>query len=249
MSWFFRKQPECPVPNETRQWIDSKLTWLTEQFGTRHLLVHETVLPTATFFPEPVQPDLASLHRLTLQLCELMGVPPLKIELQTYDPKKPMGETDSAAGLPVVPDDLSGTFDIWLDESYLSDPIAVTAELARELGYIVLVRHGAVDRHAEGLEPLLDLWTLFRGLGVLAANTALQNSAWSDGHWAYWKIRRTSSLSLNVWGYALALYALARKTPKPEWVCHLRPDVQKAFDQSLRYIEESGDCDFRLALP
>jgi hypothetical protein len=48
-SWL---RPRCPVDPVTREWIDRRWKWLTDEFGADLMVDAMTVLPTAEFFPD-----------------------------------------------------------------------------------------------------------------------------------------------------------------------------------------------------
>jgi len=53
---------------------------------------------------------------------------------------------------------------------------------------------------------------------------------------------RRGYLSMNMYGYALAIYLLLRDDPSKEALSHMRPDVRVACKQGLKYIRSTGDC-------
>ena len=47
--WF---RPNCPVSVEEKAWIESRMSWLCEQFGRERAVQCPVILPTAEFFPD-----------------------------------------------------------------------------------------------------------------------------------------------------------------------------------------------------
>jgi hypothetical protein len=86
--------------------------------------------------------------------------------------------------------------------------------------------------------------TVFMGLGIFPANTVVHSSNWTDGQWSGWTVGKRGYLSMDMYGYAMSLYTLARRDPYPQWAVHLRPDVRVALKRGVRYIETTQDCKF-----
>ena len=81
------------------------------------------------------------------------------------------------------------------------------------------------------LDSTAELLSMLVGYGVVCANTA--------------QSRRT--LPARVWGYALALFAHARRETGADWSTYLHPDPQVHFQTGLRYLRRGGESLFELA--
>jgi hypothetical protein len=110
----------------------------------------------------------------------------------------------------------------------------VAALLKRVCGYMRIERK----------QPLTDLLTVFLGMGIFTANATIRDRTWTYGQMTGWSIGRQGYMSQRMYGYALALFALARGEEKPAWAGHLRLDVRSAFNKGLRYVRETGDTQF-----
>ena len=98
----------------------------------------------------------------------------------------------------------------------LSDPFSVVATLAHEIGHVILLGQGRVGPDDFDHEELTDLLTVFLGLGIFPANSISMESNWNSGQMSGWSVGRQGYLTINMYGYALALFALARENPEPE---------------------------------
>ena len=58
----------------------------------------------------------------------------------------------------------------------MKDPVALVATLAHELGHVILLRPGLVDRDDPDMEQLNDLLMVFLGFGIFTANSAFRFS-------------------------------------------------------------------------
>jgi hypothetical protein len=129
-------------------------------------------------------------------------------------------------------------FQICIEANNLDTPAHLVATLAHELGHVHLLGHSRLTAEEDDHEPLTDLLTVFLGLGVFTANAALKENYWQDGRFSGWSIARQGYLSMNMFGYALALFAKARGDDDPAWASELRLDVRAAFRQSKRLLAE-----------
>jgi hypothetical protein len=89
---------------------------------------------------------------------------------------------------------------------------------------------------AEDIEFLADLAAVSFGMGVILANAALYEFKQHSGATKSWKMTRHAYLTLDMLGYALALFARSRNEEYPAWETDLRPDVRSAFSAARRYL-------------
>ncbi|HEX5322864.1 MAG TPA: hypothetical protein VFW40_03700 [Capsulimonadaceae bacterium] len=129
-----------------------------------------------------------------------------------------------------------GRIVIAVEQKQLADPLTLVAALAREIGRSIVFERHLVQADSAEVEPLGDLMTVFRGLGVFTANTAFDFTQYAGGGRQGWSVRRRGSLSEETLGYALAYYARLRGEANPRWVRHLKPNVAQFFKQSTRYL-------------
>ena len=78
--------------------------------------------------------------------------------------------------------------------------------------------------------------TVFFGLGVFTANSVIREKYWHRGEVAGWSIGRQGYLTMPMYGYALAKYALDRADDGAKWSKLLRLDVRSPFTKSIRYL-------------
>ena len=236
--------PRCPVDEPAKRWIEKRFSWLTDELGMDRLLTGRTVLPTKEFLPLTYKCTERGLHDLMCRVASFMDVDPSKLTLGFYEDGTPQfeGATNSrTAGLYAK---AGKKFNILLEVNSLDDPAAVIATLSHEIGHVVLLGQGRVTPADTDHEQLTDLLVVFMGLGIFAANTAVYESNWRDGQWSGWSVGRRGYLSMDMYGYAMSLYTLARNDPTPPWVAHLRPDMRAALRRGVRYIESTQDCDY-----
>jgi hypothetical protein len=117
----------------------------------------------------------------------------------------------------------------------------------------MLAHYAALDRLLhEGLcrgdEPDLgwqaDLACVFLGMGIFGANSAIKQRSSGDGIWTWWQIRARHQLPARVFGYAMALAAVARGERQARWVSRLGDDAMDTFQRGLRFLQRRGECIF-----
>ncbi len=125
---------------------------------------------------------------------------------------------------------------ISINEAQLKDPLALVATLAHELGHILLLRPGLVDRTDPDMEPLNDLLTIFLGFGIFTANSAFRFEQHTDYRSQGWSTRRLGCLSEEQLGYALARFAFERGENKPAWVSFLSTNIAAYLKRSAAWL-------------
>lgn len=148
-------------------------------------------------------------------------------------------KTSGAAGL--YHHDPTARPHISIDESQLKDPMALVATLAHELGHIILLRPGHVDRKDSDMEPLNDLLTIFLGFGIFTANSAFRFEQHSDNTSQGWSASRSGYLSEQQLGYALARFAYERGEPKPAWASFLSTNIASYRKRSATWLVKNHE--------
>jgi hypothetical protein len=115
--------------------------------------------------------------------------------------------------------------------------MCLVATVAHELGHVRLLGEGRVHGGYEDHEPMTDLLTVFFGLGVFTANSAFRIDASSQG----WRAQTRGYLNEEMFGYALALFALMRGERNPSWSRYLEGSVSTFFKNGQKYLEKTGD--------
>ena len=236
--------PKLPVNQEERLWVDDGFARLEAMLGRTRLLEAKVVLPDAKHFPDAFDGNEASVEMLVHRICEYMQVDRTRIKLEIFpDEAEELREnslwsiqTNRPAGIyfgheSVMEED--GRVVIALKSSVLKDPTMLVATIAHELGHLILIGDGHLDRSTPDHEPMTDLLTVFLGLGIFSANSAARFQHHDHGGgWHSWSMRRLGYLPQGVYGYALAKFAAERGEIKPEWTQHLsneRPCIFQAL--------------------
>ncbi len=243
MLGWLRSKPTCPIGTEEKEWIENHFSWLIDEFDISRLRNGTLVLPTTEFFPASYQGTEEEIAELMHCVARHMDLDPSALTLNFYEENHPKFTGmygDGSAGLDSVP---NGPFGVWLDVAILEDPIAVVAALAHEIGGVILLGQRRISTEEEDQDYLADLLTVYLGMGIFPANAVVHENYWQVGYTSGWSIGRRGYITMEMFGYTFALYALARDETTPDWLSHLRPDVRDACKKGIRYVQETGDCD------
>lgn len=243
LDWL-RSKPKCPVDDPTKNWIEARFSWLTEELGLERLQTGRTVIPSEEFLPLTYECTEDGIHDLMCRVASYMDVDPTTLNLGFYEDGSPQYEgvvNSRTAGLYTKTDE---KFDIWLEVYSLEDAASVIGTLSHEIGHVILLGQNRISTDEPDHEELTDLLTVFMGLGIFPANSVVHESNWRDGQWSGWSVGKRGYLSMDMFGYAMSLYTLARDDPFPQWAVHLRPDVRAALKRGVRYIKSTQDCTF-----
>lgn len=245
--WF---KPTCPVDPRAKRWIEERLDWLTDQFGLDVFTRRAVILPLEEFFPDPYNGGYDSVRTLLDRVCGYMDADPGNVELEIMDDREQLGLVNSdghflpqAAGLY---DEQEDKIVIHVAHSELHNPMAIVGTLAHELAHLRLLGEQRVDPEIFDNELLTDLTVVFHGMGIFLANSP---RIWRAGitTWPDTGERRSEYMTQPMLAYALAHTAWFRNDSKPAWMRALRPDARAPFKQSLRYLFETRNSQFRPA--
>ena len=247
LGWLF--EPKLPVSPEEREWVDSSLDWLLETFGEERFQQVTVVLPTPEFFPQEWDGTPACARIALKQVCRYMRVDPERIELRFFEEGLP---AEVRRALPLWEERTSGAAGLYqegrkqkviisINREQLREPESLIATLAHELGHVLLLADGKISPTAADMEPMTDLITVFLGMGIFTANSAIQYRTFTDVQESGWSISRQGYLSEELWAYALARFTRMQGEPRPGWIKHLTVNVRAYMKESLRYLDRGED--------
>jgi hypothetical protein len=227
----------------TRQWIDQRWKWLSDQFGSDIMIKSQTILPTHEFFPDHYDRSDESARKLIERVCGYMGVAPSLLDLQFYsNPQRPLLVNED--GHPIG--DAAGTyhegdshFVIRIERRQLSEPMTLVGTVAHELAHVRLLGEKRIDRQVFDNELLTDLTVVFHGMGIFLANCPRfwrsQMTTWPDSD-----VPKPQYMTTPMYAYALALRCWLREEPLPPWRKHLAHSVRAEFKQAMRFLQHSN---------
>jgi hypothetical protein len=244
----FWSTPTCPVEEEDKLWIEESMQWLLEEFGRDTFRDVTVVLPTDEFFPDEYFGEEEDVEALVERVCGYMEVERGRLEIEIYEDEH--GEIqrslcfaeDSSEGASGHYHKRRDKFVISLASSQLSDPMSLVATVAHEVGHVRLLGEARIHGGYEDHEPLTDLLTVFFGLGLFTANTAFRFTQWRDSSFEGWKAERKGYLTEEMFGYALALFALMRGERSPAWGQFLEGSVKTYFKNAFKYLDKTGEA-------
>jgi hypothetical protein len=244
---FGLSKPKLPIDDSQRLWVDASFLKLSGLLGPKRMLEAHVMLPTPEHFPDPYDRSEAALEAIFRRVAYAMQVEPDSIELSlfidTSETTKSLapyasGNTNGAGGL--YSHNPEEKTQILVNSSQLTNPVALVATLAHELGHVILLRPGLVDRQADDMEPLNDLLTVFLGFGVFSANASFQFHQYTNNETQGWSVRRLGYLSEELFGYSLARFAFERGEENPQWASYLATNISAYFKRSLAWLRKNG---------
>jgi len=230
-------RPACPLTTAEKVWVESRMTWLSNKLGIERLTSARLVEPSEEFFPDAYAAQDEDAIRIFASLRQHMQIDEHRVTFELHDrisEEDPLGLY--VPGTPAR---------ILVRRSQLADPESLVATIGHELAHEVLLGGGHLQDNNEDLERLTDLLTVYLGLGIFNANSALREQTMREGRFSWWSIHKQGYLPMRMYGYALALFAWARGETQPAWSQHLRLDVREPLRKGLRYLVKTNDSTFR----
>jgi hypothetical protein len=201
------------------------------------------MLPTAEHFPDQYNRSEASLDRMFRRIAVRMNVDPAEVEVTLFATESdltnslvPFHSSKGLGAAGLYHHDPSSKQQISIDESQMKDPMTLVAVIAHELGHVILLRPGLVDRDEADMEPLNDLLTVFLGFGIFTANSAFRFEQHQDERVQGWSARRLGYLTEEQFGYALARFAYERRDAKHKWDSFLATNIRSFMRRSVAWL-------------
>jgi hypothetical protein len=239
------------VQERERTWIEESIAWLRGEFGVAPLNV-PVILPTSEYFPPPFTGSDGDVRAVVRSVARYMGVQ-ADIDVQISD------ELDHAESLLRLFPGGTGTFRssgaagayadgdaddppvVTIDRSSVGEPARLLAVIAHELGHVRLFgERRMIDR--QDREPLTDLATVYLGMGIFTANAAFnfgRVSGYGIEPVGGWQSRRLGYMTEQMFGYALARYAVYRGELDPAWGRYLDTNPRAYMKQGIRYLRHA----------
>lgn len=243
--WF---KPQCPVDAAAKDWIESRLIWLSKEFGRDVFVRRAVILPTNEFFPDPIDGTEDSIRNLLDQVCAYMDVNPNRVDMRLYTNKDPLGLVNDSGK--AVATQAAGLYQgdgrrtlIQLDTNGLFDLPGLVGTMAHELSHLRLMGERRVTGREFDNELLTDLTALFHGFGIFLGNLP-RNWDGNYGTWPGTQLKRPEYMTLPMFAYALAHTAWHRKQPKPDWYPFLSFDLKPCFKQGVKFLTQTGNSKF-----
>jgi hypothetical protein len=243
----FGFKPRLPVTEEERLWVDEGFHRLSRILGPGRLQNCQVVLPTDEYFPDPYDKTEATLGALFNRVCEFMQVDRQEVKLEIIPDSSDLMDmlpeyrmrSQGPAGIHFGKSDEEHPL-VAITQSSLKDPLLAVATLAHELGHVILLDGGHLQRDAEDMEPMTDLVTVFLGLGLFTANASRRFLKFQDERKQGWSMQRLGYLPETVFAYALARFALERGEEKPVWEEHLSTNLKAYFRNSAEWLKRNS---------
>ena len=240
---FGLRKPRLLITAQQQQWVDDSFRRLASLLGTQRFRLAKVILPTSEFFPDAFDGSESALQNMFRRVAGYMQVDPTSIDVSIFTTEDhltrqlvPFYEVHSSGAAGLYHHDPEARAHISIDEVLLKDPVGLVAVLTHELGHIILLRPGLVERKDPQMEPLNDLLTIFLGFGIFTANSAFRFEQHSTDRSQGWSARRQGYLSEELLGYSLARFAFEHGESKPRWFSHLSTNVKSYAKQSADWL-------------
>lgn len=223
--WF---QPKPPLAAWEKAWAEDRLCRLTEHFQFQSLLETPTLVPSYPGVP-PVS-DRESAEELLGFLKDWMRVD-RPTHLECYS------DSDQTEIAP-PPDAQSSAIRVY-ERQFQNGADLLIPAFAWQLGQLRL------EDTALSREPwAVDLFPVYCGLGIFAANTVVRETSKSE-HFSWWSALQAQYLPARIFGYAIALREFVRgEASDVDLAATLRPDAATTYADGIAYLEKTKDTVF-----
>jgi hypothetical protein len=239
--------PVQDLPGGHERWVVDSMHWLLDEFG-QEPLQRPTVLPPE-LLGSHFDGTQAATRSLFATMCRRMDVPFDQVELR-FSPSlqatgiaTPIAHSTAAPVSPYGPPAgrwtrVNGRSIVIIAPRLLSDPVALVAVLAHELGHELLIGSGRIKPSRPDQESLTDLLTVYYGFGIFAANASLALPRHPSGRGRAPFAR--GYLREEALAHALAYYCVLRGERRtPAWNKHLDFTVRMRIVGRIRQLRRA----------
>lgn len=210
--------------------------WLVDRFGWQQMRDAQVAIPTSEYFPLMQHGSHTEAEQTFAAVCRYLGVEQEHVRLEIVSEEAERDGSDDEADATVTT--------VRVPESMLSDQETLIAAMTRLVMLERLARSGNLTGTEIDASWLVELATVFFGMGIFGANVAVQHRETTDGALRWWTVRRHGHLPARVYGYAMALFAVTRREHRPAWARMLGHDASDAFGRGVKFLTKTTDCVF-----
>jgi hypothetical protein len=238
-----------PIDSKTELWIKECFAYFMEKLGKNKCDTIKMILPVKENFPIQFDGSYESIDALLKTICKIMSVNRENIILTGFSNQADDIDNSLKEIMPVwYSEGRPGAAGYYSDQSHaekvhisikndhLKDPISLVATITHELCHYILLNRWNLPHERDDMEPMTDLLTIYFGMGIFTANAAIQFNQWQDNQRQGWSMARQGYLTLEIIGFALALWAVQKKELNPVWLKHLCTDAKAYCRQSIKYL-------------
>ena len=248
-------KPKLLVTPDDKVWIESNFEWMMHQYGVKPLL--RVPITTAQGpFSRYHNRIAESLQYYMEEVCVYMDVDPDDVALHVYSAGD-QGELDGPVRINFEGgytmgeyhhrNNLTGKYDIHINQTITDKIQAVIATMAHEIGHVKLLGEYRTTANDEMHEYVTDLTAIYFGFGIVMANTVHTRETWTDNKgYSGWSIGKSGYLPMELRTHALAVQAYLQGQKAPAWTDALDKGPRKMFQQALAWLHATGDCDATL---
>jgi hypothetical protein len=244
----FWNKPILPVEPKMRAWVDDSMQRFVDMFGAESVTTATVATPTNECFPDDWNGTPACVDALFARVCGYMGVNRSQVDVAVFADEDRERVEERRKAHPLMRLDNPGAAGLYhhdpseekpivgIDRNGLCDINKVIATMAHELAHVRLLGGSRIDGESPDMEPLTDLFVVYRGMGIFNANCATNFQQYSDGVYQGWSVKTLGYLSERTYGYALAVFAQLRGERNPRWARYLKLNVRTYMKQSAAVI-------------
>lgn len=229
-------KPACPVDLREKVWIETTLGRLVEHWGWQRLREAAVILPTGAFFDLPDGDQPIDTQRLMTTVCQYVGANRDRLQLELVPAESLANGRDEYLA--------DQTATVRLARFWQEDLESLIGVLAHYAALDRLLREGICPKDEADLGWFADLACAFSGMGIFGANSAVKQRNGGDVAGSGWEIRARQKLPARMFGYAMAVLAMARGERQPAWAGWLGEDAADTFQRGRRFLERRGECVF-----
>lgn len=230
--------PKAPLAFREKAWVEMRLRWLAERFGTKRLTQCRMILPDDLDGDEPFDGSSEAARRLFERICGFMEVVPSQVALEFAPDEQMVGRAGEYDGTQKI---------VRVAERLLQTPDNLAATFAHELAHHILLTQFSQDllENNGDVEWVTDLTPIIFGLGIYAANATVHDKSETSGQMHFWHISRHGYLPARMIGYAMALLIKLSEQTDIRWMQWLRGDASDTLLKSLEYLDATNDSTLR----
>lgn len=237
------RRPQCLVGMSEKLILDEEFSIIMEELGEEFILRSTVYVDPKEITGIDYFGDEAYAQLLFKEIADIIDVNLNLVELDLFiEPRDVVLDS----GIIMVSEDGSepassrfteysdGSVEIMINSDYLNDPDCLAASIAFELSRLSSRRKGFLKNDIS-----LEVALIFMGFGVFNANNSvIKMDTWSGELRSEWNIKKgPSQLSPEAHGYLLALFSCYRGENDPIWADSLVAEVQKAFNDGVKYLK------------
>ncbi len=241
---FKNTKPKLTITPDDKEWVETNLIWLGENFGFERVKKTPFYLPTTEHFPYTSIKEDEQFEKLFHQLCGMVDMKRDEFLVTFFDEDNyefVVGDWDNTDALYEKIKQGNKKYKVAVSNNNFSDIERLISSIVHILIQIKLVEGKFIGNDDEDMKGLIDLAAIFFGFGIFLANGSTRTHKLDTVSYSTYGVSRVGYLPDKVIAYANALVCKIAEKEHVKYIQCFNSNTKTSFENNYNYLTTTGN--------